>query len=193
MKNIHFITTFCAVAAVICLSAWQNSTPPQYKADGKAEKSLAAFNSMLKVLKHPRCLNCHPSDDRPRQGDDAHVHLFNVQRGADNQGMAVMRCNMCHQSENNAYSGVPGAPNWHLAPKSMAWQGLTDAQIGQALLDKSKNKGRDVAALVEHLTKDSLVQWAWNPGEGRQLPPLSQTEFAQVVKEWADNGAIVPK
>ena len=91
------------------------------------------------------------------------------------------------------YSGVPGAPNWHLAPKSMAWQGLTDGQIGQALLDKSKNKGRDVAALVEHLTKDSLVQWAWNPGEGRALPPLNQIEFAKVVHEWADNGAVVPK
>ena len=41
-----------------------------------AEISAAAFESILPVLRHPRCMNCHSSGDFPRQGDEigrAHV------------------------------------------------------------------------------------------------------------------------
>jgi hypothetical protein len=196
MKNITIYLSFLLVGILIMLSAWRSDdkqVPPQYGTDEKSEKSLVAFNKMMTVIRHPRCMNCHPSNDRPRQGDDAHVHLFNVQRGKDDKGLPAMRCNTCHQSENNTYSGVPGAPMWHLAPKSMSWQGLSDAQIGETIINKSKNGGRDVNDLVEHMTKDPLVLWAWTPGKGRQLPPLSQSEFAKLVKEWADNGAVIPK
>jgi hypothetical protein len=196
MKKISLYLSFLFVGISIMLSAWRSDdeqAPIQYLSEEKSKKSLAAFNQMLKVIRHPRCMNCHPSDDRPRQGDDAHVHQMNVQRGKDDKGLPVLRCNSCHQSENNNYSDVPGAPKWHLAPKSMSWQGLSDARIGEAILNKSKNGRRDVKALVEHMTKDSLVLWAWAPGEGRQLPPLSQSDFAKFVKEWADNGAVIPK
>ncbi len=196
MKNITLYLSFLLGVPLIILTAWRyddEQASPQYLNDEKSEKSLVAFNQMMKVIRHPRCMNCHPSDDHPRQSDDAHVHLFNVQRGKDDKGLPAMRCNTCHQSENNGYSGVPGAPKWHLAPKSMSWQGLSDAQIGEAIVNKSKNGGRDVKALVEHMTKDSLVLWAWSPGEGRQLPPLNQSEFAQFVRQWADNGAVIPK
>jgi hypothetical protein len=169
MKKITLYLSFLFAGCLIILSAWRSDDkpPPQYGNEGKSEKSLVAFNKMMTVIRHPRCMNCHPSNDRPRQGDDAHVHLFNVQRGKDDKGLPAMRCNTCHQSENNTYSGVPGAPMWHLAPKSMSWQGLSDAQIGATIVDKSKNGGRDVNALVEHMTKDPLVLWAWTPGKGR--------------------------
>ncbi len=36
-----------------------------------AARSAALFVELGKVLTHPRCLNCHPSGDRPRQGDTA--------------------------------------------------------------------------------------------------------------------------
>ena len=195
MKNIRFYLSFLSALLLIILTAWRSDDKqlPTNRSDEKSEKSLAAFNQMMKVIRHPRCMNCHPSDDRPRQGNDAHVHLFNVQRGKDDKGLPAMRCNTCHQTENNAYSSVPGAPKWHLAPKSMSWQGLSDARIGEVIVNKSKNGGRDIKALVDHMTKDSLVLWAWSPGEGRQLPPLSQPEFAQFVREWADNGAVIPK
>ena len=193
MKNLSLITLAFLTFAVLSMSAWRKDISSQKISLEKEQKSLLAFNSMLKVIKHQRCMNCHPTDDRPRQNDDAHVHLFNVQRGEDDAGLSVMRCNSCHQKENNPYSNAPGAPHWKLAPKSMGWQGLTDAQLGQVILDKSKNKGRDVAALVEHMTKDSLVNWGFKPGAGRALPPLSQQEFAKAVHEWADNGAVVPK
>lgn len=166
--------------------------------EGKVEEvqpahlqSESALKTMLQVLKHERCMNCHPSGDRPRQGNDAHLHLFNVQRGPDNQGLATMRCISCHQRENNLASNVPGAPHWQLAPRSMGWYGLTDEELITALLDKKKNGNRSVEDLVHHMTQDSLVQWAWNPGEGLTIPPVSQEEFHQAVITWASNGAPV--
>jgi hypothetical protein len=198
MKNFILASLFIGSLAALSFSSppspiLSGSTTVSPPSDAQKETSLAAFNTMLKVLKDPRCMNCHPSDDRPRQGDDAHVHLFGVQRGKDDKGLPALRCNTCHQSENNRYSNVPGAPAWHLAPKSMAWQGLTDAQLGKVLVDKTKNGNRSIAKLVEHMTKDSLVQWAWQPGEGRKLPPVNQADFHTAVKIWADNGAFTPE
>jgi hypothetical protein len=48
------------------------------------------------------------------------------------------------------------------------------------LNDCAKNGSRDLPALVEHMTQDPLVQWAWSPGS-RSLPPLTQTAFHDAV------------
>ena len=117
------------------------------------------FTPIAKVLRDPRCMNCHPVGDRPRQGDDRHFHLQNVTRGLDDMGFVNLRCSACHRDENNSYSGLPGAPNWHLAPLSMGWEGLNDGQLCTVLKDKSKNGDRDIAALVEHMSSDKLVLW----------------------------------
>lgn len=159
--------------------------------------STQSFDVMMKVLMHKRCMNCHPSDDRPRQGEDSHVHNFGVQRGKDNHGLPGLQCQTCHQSENNQFSGVPGAPHWSLAPKTMGWQGLTRVQIATNMLDKEKNGGRSVEDIVKHLTEDALVAWAWNPGvrangTPREKPPVSRQEFIKAVKTWAENGAKIP-
>ena len=50
------------------------------------DASIQAFRGMLDVLRHPRCLNCHPSGDFPRQGDDRHRHRMLVMRGPDDHG-----------------------------------------------------------------------------------------------------------
>jgi hypothetical protein len=34
-------------------------------------RSAAIFTELGKVLTHPRCTNCHPASDRPRQGDES--------------------------------------------------------------------------------------------------------------------------
>src|ERR1041385_8478193 len=62
--------------------------------------SAAAFESMVPVLRHPRCMNCHSRGDFPRQGDDSHRHMMNVRRGRDGQGVAGLRCSTCHQAHN---------------------------------------------------------------------------------------------
>ena len=74
------------------------------------------FDVMMQVLTHKRCVNCHPAGDHPHQGEDSHVHNFGVQRGADNHGAEGLKCATCHQSENNDFAGVPGAPEWSVAP-----------------------------------------------------------------------------
>lgn len=155
------------------------------------------FDVMMDVISHKRCINCHPSGDRPRQGEDSHLHYFNVQRGTDGHGMPAAQCSTCHQAENNDFSGVPGAPHWHLAPRSMAWEGLSRGEIAQAMLDRTKNGDRSIEDIEKHLTEDPLVLWVFNPGinnEGvpREKPPVSKEDYIKAVKEWIAAGAVIP-
>src|SRR6516165_9649721 len=78
--------------------------------DDTAARSAAIFTELGKVLTHPRCLNCHPAGDRPRQGDMARLHQPPVERGADGHGLPAMRCPICHQGANYDAAGVPGNP-----------------------------------------------------------------------------------
>ena len=155
------------------------------------EGSLRAFGRIAEVLRHPRCLNCHPDGDAPRQTDDRQRHRMLVTRGADGLGTPAMRCTTCHQEANTADGRVPGAPGWRLAPPTMAWEGLGDGALCRALMDPRRNGRKTVADLVRHMTRDALVQWAWSPGD-RATPPLSQYEFHDAVRRWASTGAACP-
>jgi hypothetical protein len=166
--------------------------PVRYSQAQPATTGVDSFDRIATVLQGPRCLNCHPRGDRPRQDDDRHIHLMNAQRGTQNMGVPAMRCVTCHQSRNNDMAGIPGAPHWQLAPVSMAWEGLSKGELCRTLLDPSKNGGRSVAALVQHMTGDALVLWAWNPGRGRTLPTLSVDEFKAALDQWAAAGAPCP-
>jgi len=46
-----------------------------------------------------------------------------------------------------------------------------------------------LAQLYKHLDEHPLVLWAWNPGPGRTIPPLSHEQFIAKVREWIDTGA----
>src|SRR5579883_2399816 len=107
------------------------------RAETPNAESAALFTRIATVLKSPRCMNCHTDETHlfPRQGDDRHRHLFNVQRGPSDIGAAGLHCGTCHHDRNNAASGVPGAPGWHLAPLSMAWEGLSDGGICRRVVD----------------------------------------------------------
>ena len=91
-------------------------------------RSAAMFTELGKVLTHPRCINCHPAGDRPRQGDESRLHQPPVTRGADGHGLPAMRCSICHQNANFDPGRMPGHPEWHLAPREMAWEGKTVAR-----------------------------------------------------------------
>jgi hypothetical protein len=151
-----------------------------------------AFARIAAVLRHPRCLNCHTATAFPRQGDDRHPHVNLVRRGPDDRGVPGQRCGTCHQAENNPSSGVPGKPNWHLAPLAMGWEGLTDAQLCRALKDPRRNGGRHLRALAEHLERDPLVAYGWDPGAGRQPVPIPREELARLMAAWAGAGAPCP-
>lgn len=166
-------------------------------ADTKREGELL-YLQMHKVLSHPRCVNCHPKDDTPKQGEAARVHVPPMTRGPQSHGPAGLQCGACHQEQNNAASGVPGAPHWHLAPRSMAWQGLSAGELCRALTDRKRNGNRSIEATVKHLSEDSLVAWAWNPGtdasgKAREPVPVPREEFIKTVQAWAKLGAVCPK
>ena len=157
-----------------------------------ADRSRALFVEAGKVLQSPRCLNCHPVGERPTQGADMHLHLPMVVRGPDDKGATALRCMTCHQSANYDPSNVPGNPQWHMAPRSMAWQHQTLGQICRQIKDRSRNGNRDDAALLHHMAEDSLVGWGWHPGGGRTPAPGTQAEFGALIGAWLATGGACP-
>ena len=165
--------------------------------DTARTRSLAAFATVERVTESPRCQNCHTATAFPRQGDDAHRHRLNVARGADGFGAAALRCTTCHGAANNAASGVPGAPEWHLAPLSMAWEGLSPAGRCRELLDPKRNGHRSGAAVLDHLDT-GLVRWAWAPGtdahgRARRPPDIDYATFIKAARTWIASGARCPR
>ncbi len=156
-----------------------------------AARSAALFVEAGKVLQHPRCLNCHPDGDRPSQGA-GYPHQPPVQRGPDGLGVTAMRCPTCHQAENFDPGRVPGNPTWRLAPASMGWQRRSLADICAQVKDPARNGGHSLAEIVEHVTRDPLVGWAWTPGADREPAPGTQARFGALIKAWADSGAACP-
>jgi hypothetical protein len=155
-------------------------------------RSIAVFEEAGKVLQHPRCMNCHPAGERPRQTDQRRPHQPLVVRGKDGHGAPGMTCSTCHGGSNFDPARVPGNPHWALAPASMAWEGKTLGEICTQLKDPQRNGGRDIAAILNHVTSDSLVLWAWEPGPGRAPAPASNAEFGNLLKAWAETGAHCP-
>jgi len=161
-------------------------------------RSRALFTEAAKVIMNPRCMNCHPATDRPTQGNDRHTHMPPVTRGDNGEGVAGNTCGGCHTERNvtlgekASYQSIPGHPRWGLAPIEMAWQGKSMGEICAQLKDTTRNGGRDLALVQEHLTKDDLVAWAWNPGAGRAPAPGTQEQLGELIKAWIDSGAQCP-
>ncbi len=86
---------------------------------------------------------------------------------------------------------APGAPHWQLAPRSMGWEDLSDADLRRVLKDSRKNKGRSVQALVEHMTTERSCSGRGSP-EARTPPSIGQREFHELVRRWAQTGAACP-
>ena len=174
-------------------------SPSDFDAIGdKAERSRAMFVEIGKVLTHPRCMNCHPAGDKPLQGAERREHWPPVWRENQAAGLVGTNCSQCHTGENYTlqeratYRSIPGHPRWGLAPLSMAWEAKTVGEICRQLKDKDRNGGRDLALLQEHIAKDDLVAWGWNPGPGREPAPGSQEAAGKLVQAWIDNGAECP-
>src|SRR5215469_17813577 len=128
-------------------------------AAAKDTDSAALFTEMAPVFQSPRCINCHPSDSFPHQGDDQHRHTMWIVRGPEDHGAPGMHCNTCHQARNNTSSGVPGAQDWHLAPVRMAWQGLSVGELCRSMLDPKR--GNMAPNQFEAHFHTAFVTWAW--------------------------------
>jgi hypothetical protein len=103
-----------------------------------------------------------------------------------------MRCAACHTAANYDAVGLPGDPQWHLAPASMAWEGRSLGQICEQIKDPARNGGRKIEAIVAHMRRDALVGWAWAPGRGREPAPGTQAAFGALIQAWAKSGAACP-
>jgi hypothetical protein len=170
------------------------STPAQ---TSTTAEGIRLYMQMHAVLSHPRCVNCHPRDDTPKQGVDQHIHSPPITRGPQDRGPLGLSCAACHTGANYNPAGVPGAPDWHLAPASMAWEGKSASELCHSLVDRSKNGNRDLQATVKHLTEDKLVAREWDPGisvygKPREAVPLPKAEFNGIVIAWAKSGGTCP-
>jgi hypothetical protein len=187
VKRFALITI--AVAAASAAIAFAQSGTTDKAAAGKK-----AFLDVARVLQSPRCANCHPADDRPRQGDQGKPHAQNISRKSVEAGVA---CTTCHQDRNSEETiglagGPPGAPHWGLPPANQVFMGITPSQLCANLKDPAKTGDRDLAKLLDHVTNDALVKWGWNPGGKRTLPPLSHDKFVAAFKTWVDSGGACP-
>jgi hypothetical protein len=197
MKKLISISSILIIAATVTLSFRTAPVKPDNYTTLPKDSvgSAKAFMSVYKVLMSARCMNCHPSGDAPLQGDDSHIHTMNVKRGVDGKGIYSVRCSNCHQAENTAGLHMPpGNPKWGLPPAGMrmVFQGRTPRQLALQLLDPKQNGGRTKAQLIDHMANDDLVGWAWHPGDGRTLPPMTRPAFAAQVRLWIAKGAYAP-
>jgi hypothetical protein len=165
---------------------------PRAPQQSDSPTSFQAFQKAAAVLRSPRCINCHIPGDSPLFGSVGEPHAMRVKRGTDGGGTAVMRCNTCHQETNaEILHGPPGSKEWRLpsAKTRMAWVGLNDQQLCRAIIDTKTNGGMSRNNITHHMETDSRVLWAWNPGPGRESPPMSHREFVASIRTWIEKGA----
>lgn len=163
-----------------------------------AARSVALFTEAGKVIQSPRCLNCHPVQRDPTQGDAMGAHNPPVRGGQSGHGVAGLPCLSCHGVANvptwsDSIKSIPGDPKWALAPVEMAWQGKSLGAICAQIKAPARNGGRSLDQIHAHMASDHLVGWAWNPGEGRMPAPGTQAGFGELIRAWVDTGAKCPK
>jgi hypothetical protein len=192
-------TGLLSQAAAQALTRQELQSPTAFQNIGdSAQRSRAIFTEIGKLLTHPRCMNCHPAGDHPLQGAEHRPHQPPVWRGESGAGIPGTSCSACHTTGNvtlhavATYQSIPGHPRWQLAPLSMAWEGKSLSDICTQLKDKDRNGGRDLALLQEHVAKNDLVGWGWNPGVGREPAPGSQELAGRLLQAWIDSGAECP-
>jgi len=166
---------------------------------GSSAAGVAAFETIRVVLQHPRCQNCHIPGDAPLQFDEGRPHGQNVRRGPSGRGSVGFACTTCHFSENPPASYgsnvPPGAPNWHLPPPEtkMVFIGLSSGDLCRTIKNTKTNGGKDLQALLEHVSHDKLVLWGWDPGLGRDPVSVPHAEFVAKFQQWVAAGAPCPK
>ena len=198
-----FPASFAAAMAVVIAGLAVSATRPEpvrglkpvsefASIQDKKQRAVALFTEAGKVIRHPRCVNCHPASDRPLQGEDSHPHQPLVVRGDDGLGAIGMRCTTCHGPANFDPGRVPGNPTWHVAPIEMAWVGKSLSEICEQIKDPKRNGGKSMEQLVEHMAEDTLVGWGWAPGAEREPAPGTQKEFGELIRAWVESGAACP-
>ena len=159
------------------------------------ERGKAAWMDVYEVLMSPRCMNCHPSGNRPLQTDQSRPHAMNVSRESMDNGL---KCATCHRDTNADALGIsggpPGAPNWHLPHEEMplVFEGRSPRELCLQMKRPGDNAYKSLDALAHHVEEDPLVLWGWEPGGDRTKPPLSHDAFVAAFDAWVASGGACP-
>lgn len=196
LKAAVVLSVFTGVCAVL-LTAPEPSTEAASSTESiDPAASRAAFDEAVKVFFSARCSNCHPGGDAPTQSDKMTVHTMEVKRGPDGRGVGELKCTTCHQDINlDGDNMPPGVPDWHMPGENqkMPFQGVTAGQLCRNLKDPKQNGGLQTPKdAVKHLETDPKILWAWQPGNGRTVPPMGHAEFLKKMNEWVAGGAACP-
>ena len=191
------LVVMATLCASVCLAEDLKPVSAFASITDRTTRSAALFTEAARVIEHPRCLNCHPADRTPTQGNDLHAHNPPIRADKEGHGPPGLPCNTCHQAQNTPTNvkpieSIPGHAHWMLAPLSMAWQGLKTSEICQQIKDPARNGGRSLEKIHEHLAFDTLVGWAWAPGFGREPAPGTQKAFGELITAWIETGAACP-
>jgi hypothetical protein len=188
------LSALLGLAALVAACA-ASRTHQHGDAHARASAHSSSWDTIYDVLQHPRCVNCHPSDGIPKQGDDGRAHAQLVQSGPEGRGRFAMRCDACHQAHNLEGEHLPpGAPNWHLPDPAMplVFAGRERGELCRQLRDPAQNGGKTPAQLLEHMAHDPLVLWGWSPGRGRTPVPTPHADFVAAVRAWVASDCDCP-
>jgi len=200
-RRVRF-SLFSALAAGASLGLAVQCSSPDGPIESASRASVAdaetvrAWDTIYGVLQHPRCLNCHPVDDVPFQGDHKAKHAQNVHGGPDGKGLFAMQCATCHGTANVPGAHMPpGAPNWHLPKRDMplVFEGMSRDELCRQMRDPAQNGGKTPEQLFEHMAHDPLVLWGWAPGDGRTRVSTPHAELVAAVRTWVDSGCDCPE
>ncbi len=197
IQNHGWIKAPAFVALAACLFIALPFVPPYLSLatadDQDSAGAQKAFSEATEVLFHPRCVGCHPAGDAPLILENSQPHMFNVKRGPDGKGAGALNCTLCHRDANQP-EGPPGVPNWHMPPENMpmVFQGRTPGELCRQLKDPKQNGGRTGKQIIDHIDKDPLVLWGWNPGKGRTVPKMNHKEFSTKMHLWVEKGCACP-
>jgi|GEM_PF-946544 len=175
----------------------QASIVPQ--SDEDKAKGVEVWGNIYKVLSHPRCVNCHVEDDRPRWSGKHYgktqLHGMYVHATATRVGMPGQQmCSTCHAKTNSDVPhGPPGAEVWALAPPEMVWWGKSSQELCAIVKDPAKTGGLDITGFADHIGHDPLVAWGWEPGVGREPAPFSADETVAMLEQWLALGLPCPE
>lgn len=79
-----------------------------------------------------------------------------------------------------------------MPPPSMGWNDLAPRAVCEALHASVREAKVSMSALVQHVERDQIILWAWEPGGRRTAPAIPHQEFVSRVQRWIDGGATCP-
>lgn len=199
------LRTWLVAAASLIIGSL--SPQPAEATDVSREQALSAFETIHEVATHRRCTNCHGSDWTPRQREGV-PHNMNIRQTARKKGgdigIAGLSCVACHQGENSGPLGrVPGAGEglgaegddffWHMPPPEMTlWSRMSQSALCAQWTGLMRTKPMPPQKMLEHVSTDPLVAWAWNPGADREPAPGDHKEFIDAFTTWVDGKTPCP-